>query len=554
MTDSAPTSTGLYSHVDLAPGTVLAGRFRIEALLGVGGMGVVYRALDEALQVPVALKLLRPELAHRPEAFERFRQELLLARQVSSPHVVRIHDIAQHDGRWLISMDFIDGEPLDRRLDRERQLPVEDTLRIARHIAEGLGAAHARGVVHRDLKPANVLLDREGNAYISDFGVARSLFTSGLTQSGTVLGTPDYLSPEQARGEPVDARSDLYALGLILYEMLAGEPAFAGGTVAEILGQRMVGTPKPVTVHRPDAPLWVARLIDKLLRPQRAHRFADAGEVIRALDRREVPREFRLGASVWRATAAAALLAALGGGGWWWLQRQAAAPATPPLHRLLVLSEDSGPAPTLALDQLLRDAFAEAGVAVVDGERTRQAVEQLDPTGQTPPAADAVARLAQADRTLRLRLQRAGAGWRVEAAVLDDGGTPRTFSAPAAAHPAAAYAAALPQLATLLDARAGALAFAAPSASALQAYEDALRARLRDDLPGALDGLRRATTAAPEDPHLWLALADTAGAIGEEDAAYSALEQAQRLAPRAPARLRRHILAARALRDGDAAA
>ena len=174
MTD-APTATGLYAQQHLAAGTVLAGRFRIEAMLGIGGMGVVYRATDLALEIAVALKLLRPELASRADAFERFRQELLMARQVSSPRVVRIHDLAQHEGQWLISMDFVDGESLDRRLDRDGAMPPDDAVRIARQLAEGLSAAHARGVIHRDLKPANVLIDRDGNAFVSDFGVARSL-------------------------------------------------------------------------------------------------------------------------------------------------------------------------------------------------------------------------------------------------------------------------------------------------------------------------------------------------------------------------------------------
>ncbi|MFZ5661157.1 MAG: protein kinase domain-containing protein [Pseudomonadota bacterium] len=559
MTDPSPTATGLYTHAELAPGLVLADRFRIEGLVGVGGMGVVYRAFDQALQVVVALKLLRPELAHRPEAFERFRQELLLARQVSSPHVVRIHDIAQHDGRWLISMDYVDGEPLDRRLGRERRLPLEDALRIARQIAEGLAAAHARGVVHRDLKPANVLLDREGNAYISDFGVARSLVTSGLTQSGTVLGTPDYLSPEQARGEPVDARSDLYALGLILYEMLAGTPPFAGGTMAEILGQRMVSTPKPVTVHRPDVPPWLARLVDRLLRPQPAHRFASAAEVIRALDTREVPREFRIGRRTWLRLAAVALGGALlGGGAWWWSQRQAA-PATPPLQRLLVMPVDmpaAGGGYGLALAELLREGLADAGVVVVDGERTLQAVHQLDPTGVSPPPAEAVARLARADRTLQLRLRRETAGWRLEASLQTAAGDApvRVLDAPAAADPAGATAAALPRLAALLALKPDALRPELPPASALQAFDAALQARVRDRLPVALERLRQATAAAPDSPRLWLALAATADAIGEDEQAYAALEQAQRHALRAPERLRRRIEAARALHEGDAAA
>ena len=340
MTDPAqPTATSIQTLQHLSPGTLLAGRFRIEAMLGIGGMGVVYRATDTALDVPVALKLLRPELASRPDAFERFRQELLMARLVSSPRVVRIHDLAQHQGQWMISMDLVEGEGLDHLIDREGPLPLERTIEVARQLAEGLSAAHARGVIHRDLKPANVLVDGAGNAYISDFGVARSLASQGLTQTGAVVGTPDYLSPEQARGETVDARSDLYALGLILYEMLTGRMPFAGATVSEALAQRMVRPPAPVTRHRPDTPPWLARLVDRLLRPQPGHRLQRADDVIRAIDRREVPREWRLGRGgwivLWAVVAAAVGTVAV----WQWPQRAAPAGVATiaPLHRLLVL-------------------------------------------------------------------------------------------------------------------------------------------------------------------------------------------------------------------------
>ena len=181
------TLTGALAASDFSPGTVVAGRFRIERLLGMGGMGLVYQAHDTELDIDVALKLLRPELANRRDAFERFRQELLLARQVSSPHVVRIHDLVKHENAWLISMDFVAGQSLERLLGEQRTLPPERALDITRQLAEGLAAAHRRHVIHRDLKPANVLVDENGEVRITDFGVARTAGETGITGMPTCM-------------------------------------------------------------------------------------------------------------------------------------------------------------------------------------------------------------------------------------------------------------------------------------------------------------------------------------------------------------------------------
>lgn len=566
MNPADETATGIHANADFAPGTVLAGRFRIEALLGVGGMGVVYRATDLALDVPVALKLLRPELAGRPEAFDRFRQELLLARQVSNPHVVRIHDIAQHDGRWMISMDLVEGESLDHYLDRVGRLAVDDALRIARQVAEGLGAAHARGVVHRDLKPANVLIDAAGNAYVNDFGVARSLVSSGLTQSGATVGTPDYLSPEQARGERVDPRSDLYALGLILYEMLSGELPFAGGTVAEVLGQRMVRTPQPLTRKRPELPAWIARLVDKLLRPQPAHRFRDAAAVVAAIDSRQVPREFRPGRGTALGAVAALLLLGLGAGGWWWLQQAQAPPVVPPLHRLLVLPVASGnagwadTASGQALDDWLlgasdhlRDAINGAGVAVVDTHRTQQALRQLDPMGTATPDPDALLRVAVADRMLAPKLHGRAGDWRIRAELHAGAQPPRLIEGAPAADPDAALLAWWRELRTVLGLAPDA-SLALPAAAALQSYGAGLRAQRDGDLVPALEQFRKASAAAPTDPLAWLAQASVAEQIGEDDTALAAVEQGQRKAHAAPQRMQQRFVARRALLEGDPSA
>ncbi|MFZ5656825.1 MAG: protein kinase domain-containing protein, partial [Pseudomonadota bacterium] len=558
---TAPTATGLYAHMDLAPGTVLAGRFRIEGLVGVGGMGVVYRATDEALGIPVAIKLLRPELAQRADAFERFRQELLLARQVSSPHVVRIHDIARHDfgqgdTRWLISMDLIDGEPLDRRLDRG-PLPVDDALRIARQIALGLEAAHARGVVHRDLKPANILIDAAGDACISDFGVARSIAGSARGATAGIVGTPDYLSPEQARGEPVGPRSDLYALGLILHEMLTGERAFASATAAEALAQRLVRTPPLVTDARPEVPVWVARLVERLLRPQPSHRLPDARAVVEAIDRRALPRDPL--ARRRRIAVAAALLAVValvGGGLAWWMQRESTRVAAPgpsrPLDRLLVMplrGEALPEALRIGLDTQLRAALAQAGgTAVVDPDRTLQALRQV---GEAAPAQAREA--AAASRALEVALDSTGGQWTVRAQ-LSGGARPQAWTGPASGSPAHALQAwtAAQDTHRLLGMRAVALVMPPADAVARLGEAEAARRANRYDL--AYERLQAAQAAGTRDAVGWLLLADVAQAIGEREQALQAIEQARRAAVPGAGHIAHRLQAEQALLEGDASA
>ena len=530
----AATLTGQFAGAELTPGTVLGGRFEIRRLLGIGGMGVVYLADDRDLGIPVAIKLLRPELASRPEAFERFRQELLLARQVSSPHVVRIHDISRHEERWFITMDFVDGESLDRRLAREGRMPVEQALSIGRQLAGGLAAAHANGIIHRDLKPSNVLLDVQGRALIGDFGVARSLGTSGLTQSGTIVGTPDYLSPEQARAAPVDARSDLYALGLILYEMIAGKPAFSGGTPAESLSQRILRPPPRLDSLHTDVPAWVARLVDRLLQPAPARRFADAGAVVSAIDSRHVPRDLRPGRGLIAAAAIVAIVAVLVA---LWPGRQdpalVANPGLPVPDRMVVLA-DALPGTDDALagaTELLRTGLSEApGGPVVDAERTRIALAQAG-MGSRLPDDDRLLEVLRATRVLRL----ARGDQDSLVAILttqDPGGSRRFESAPgtpiAKAIPAAADALGLGPLPTGLW---------PDSEDSLAAYGQALELRLSGRLEEATKAFEQVTERAPGFGAGWLGLAETARQAGQRGLAARAARQGAARAPASAERL-----------------
>ncbi|HEY6985921.1 MAG TPA: protein kinase [Rhodanobacteraceae bacterium] len=355
------TVTGVLTMAELRPGDIVADRFRVVRLLGMGGMGVVYHAHDIELDVDVALKLLRPELASRPDAFERFRQELLLARQVSSPHVVRIHDLVRHGEVWLISMDFVPGQSLERLLDTQGQLPPEDAIRIARQLALGLSAAHQRGVVHRDLKPANVLISEDNEARITDFGVARSAGSTGITVSGVIIGTPEYLSPEQARADPVDGRSDLYALGLIFFEMLTGTLPFRGGTPAEMLAQRIVRDPPPPDSLKPDLPGFAVRLCTRLLELKPSRRFQTADDVVRAIDQRRVPRAKLAARPPVLFAAALIVLMTLGALALW--RRESVAP--PASTAVVASSTDIAPMPFVASGGNATDADLAAGIREV---------------------------------------------------------------------------------------------------------------------------------------------------------------------------------------------
>ena len=263
------------------PGTILADRYRIIGLLGRGGMGEVYRADDLKLGQPVALKFLPPKLAEDPVRRERFFAEVRITRQLSHPNICRVYDIGEIDGRHFLSMEFIDGEDLASLIKRIGHLTNEKALDIARQLAAGLAAAHERGVLHRDLKPANIMLDGHGRVRITDFGLA--IAAEDETQAAEIAGTPAYMAPEQLAGKGATVRSDMYSLGLVLYEIYTGKKAFTATTLAELREQKETHTPRAISEIREGMDPVVERLIRRCMERDPNARPASVAQLALAL-------------------------------------------------------------------------------------------------------------------------------------------------------------------------------------------------------------------------------------------------------------------------------
>jgi eukaryotic-like serine/threonine-protein kinase len=274
----------LTSQGEFEPGTVLGGRYEILALLGQGGMGAVYKARDNELDRLVALKIIRPELTTNPEILRRFKQELILARQVTHRNVIRIFDLGQADGFKFITMEYLEGKDLRALLKEKGKVPPDEAARIILQICRALEAAHGEGVVHRDLKPQNIMLDANGRAYVMDFGIARSAYLPGMTQTGALIGTPEYMSPEQAKGEKLDERSDLFSLGVIFYELVTGQSPFYSETPMATLWKRMKEKAKPLCEVDRAIPKPLSDIVDKAMEIEPADRFASAGEMAQQLE------------------------------------------------------------------------------------------------------------------------------------------------------------------------------------------------------------------------------------------------------------------------------
>ncbi|HKP29962.1 MAG TPA: protein kinase [Gemmatimonadales bacterium] len=261
----------------------LASRYRVERVLGEGGMATVYLAIDLKHNRKVALKVMRPELAATLGS-ERFLREVEIAARLNHPNILPMHDSGEAEGLLYYVMPYIDGESLRDRIKREGQLPVEEALRLAREVSEALAYAHSQGVIHRDMKPANVLLSA-GHALVADFGIARAMGGDAITHTGLAIGTPQYMSPEQAMGSPVDGRTDVYAVGAVLYEMLAGDPPFGGSNSQAILTKSLTEPPRALSASRPAVSPALNTLVQRALAKDPDGRFPDAKAFAEALQR-----------------------------------------------------------------------------------------------------------------------------------------------------------------------------------------------------------------------------------------------------------------------------
>ena len=282
-----PTETIQTPVKELATGTTFAGRYQVIEELGTGGMGRVYKVLDTKIKEKVALKLIKPEVASDKETIERFSNELKFARKISQRNVCRMFDLGEAEGAHFITMEYVHGEDLKSMIRMTGTLGIGTVLSVGKQVCDGLSEAHSLGVVHRDLKPSNIMIDKGGNVKIMDFGIARSIRDKGITGAGVMVGTPEYMSPEQAEAKEVDHRSDIYSLGIILYEMATGRVPFEGDTALSIAMKHKGELPKNPKQFNSAIPDDLSGVILKCLEKDKSKRYQSAADVRAEIERVE---------------------------------------------------------------------------------------------------------------------------------------------------------------------------------------------------------------------------------------------------------------------------
>lgn len=540
-----PTVTNLTGPPRLAVDSVLADRYRILEMLGIGAMGMVYRAHDQELDLEVALKVLRPELGHDEKLLERFRRELVLARQVTHKNVVRIHDIGRDGDLVFLTMDLVKGRSLRQLLEERGALPVGEATEMVAQLAKALAAAHERDVIHRDLKPSNVMVDASGVAYITDFGIARSVASEGLTRTGFIIGTPEFLSPEQVRGDELDGRADIYALGVLLYELLSGKLPTSGATVDEILAQQLRGVPSKLSDLPKDVPANLRAILKRCLEPDRRRRYGSAAEVAADLETLARPRRQLPSRRALTRIAAAVGVSALAVAGWLFWNRsrppgEAAASAEPAAAIVILPFADetqrpewawlSTGVPELMFESLIR----RTQVRVVNPQRVAQAVSdlRLEPGSFSEAALDLASDLFDSSRLMTGNVRTtSGGGLRIDARLVN----------PAAGLEAAVFLHAeappgpgtVPQVVRELEAALleslevkGAVAELELESPALPKYSQAVQRLWRGDAMGARVLLEEAVVEDENFGAAWLRLSQAYEAMGQYEMALEAADTA----------------------------
>src|SRR4051794_868290 len=330
-------------------GTVLSGRYELEAKLGSGGMSTVYLARDTTLDRQVAVKVMHREMSEQADQLERFRQEARAVAKLSHPNVVAVIDAGEDGGHPYIVFEYVEGETLKQRINRIGALDAQEALAYAIEIARGLTVAHARHMVHRDIKPQNVLIDAEGRAKLTDFGISRQLEQDGMTATGRVLGTTDYVAPEQAMGHPVDQRSDIYSLGVVLYEMLVGQVPFSADSQVGVAMKHVNEDLPDVQQRRPELSAATALVVERATTKDPNDRYQSVGELIDDLSTALEVEAARAGSTTGEATSILEAVPAterqLAGGGRWSLLAVIALAlvAAAVLAAVLLISSGNGP-------------------------------------------------------------------------------------------------------------------------------------------------------------------------------------------------------------------
>ncbi|MFZ0633091.1 MAG: tetratricopeptide repeat protein [Acidobacteriaceae bacterium] len=565
------------SEVELSPGTVLAGRYEVLTVLGTGGMGSVYKAQDRELERLVALKVIRPELARNAAIVDRFKQEIRLSHKVTHRNVVRMYDLSEDAGMRFVTMELVAGRDLRSILEDRGKMPPDEAVQVLQQICMALEAAHSAGILHRDLKPQNVMVEDAGRVVVMDFGLARTIEGDGMTQSGALLGTMEYMSPEQALGKELDQRSDIFALGLIGYEMLTGNVPFKAESAIASLLKRTRERAVPISQLDATLPGALTEIIGKCLETDVEQRYGSVGEILKDLElwrEKTAAASLRFTANVPSQGISGRWLMAIGGGvvvialaagipmavhHFRGSPASSAAAVAKPSISLAIMPfyNASGDASidwlggSLA-EMLGTDIGGSAQVRMVSPDRLQQVLQDLHVSANSQADLGTLHRVAEftsAQTIIFGQYIKAGPAIRINTTVLDlarDTSSVVTTDVPSENNLLASVDALASQLRQKLttdpkllkDLQAHADRPETASVEALQAYESGLSLERAGNDNQAQQEFQTATTADPNFALAWSKLADTYSDLGHDDLAQNASRKAIDLSENLPARER----------------